>query len=75
MTASTLSDGYDDQTGGAMVRMSTFVYLPLEPFAGLLLACHRWPVPGQCGRIYNAFEKCFSRMSFSRVFLVGDEQQ
>jgi hypothetical protein len=58
---STLRDGYDDETCGALVRSTMSAYLP--------------PDQSLRNRIYNSFEKSFSKVFFSRVFLIGDEKQ
>lgn len=58
---STLRDGYDDETCGALVRSTMSAYLP--------------PDHSLRNRIYNTFEKSFSKVFFSRVFLIGDEKQ
>ncbi|MDF1630292.1 MAG: oxygenase MpaB family protein [Alcanivoracaceae bacterium] len=58
---STLRDGYDDETCGALVRSTMSAYLPADQSLR--------------NRIYNSFEKSFSKVFFSRVFLIGDEKQ
>ena len=56
----TLRDGYDDETCGALVRSTMNAYLPTN---------RSWR-----NRLFNDVERRFSRVFFTRVFLVGDEQ-
>jgi hypothetical protein len=58
---STLREGYDDDTCGALVRSTMAAYLPADQSLR--------------NRVYNTFEKSFSKVFFSRVFLIGDERQ
>src|SRR5690554_2984048 len=57
---STLRHGYDDDTCGALVRATMSAYLP--------------PDRSLRSRLFNEFEKGFSKVFFSRVFLIGDER-
>jgi len=56
----TLRDGYDDETCGALVRATMAAYLP--------------PDKSLRSRVFNSFEKGFSKVFFSRVFLRDDEK-
>ena len=58
--AATLRDGYDDETCGELVRSTMGAYLP--------------PDKSVRNQIYNLFEKSFSKVFFSRVFLVGNDK-
>lgn len=53
--AGTLRDGYDDETCGELVRSTMSAYLP--------------PDKSFKSRIYNEFERSFSKVFFTRVFL------
>src|SRR5690606_15678809 len=57
--AGTLRDGYDDETCGELVRSTMGAYLPTDKSLK--------------GQIYNQFEKSFSKVFFTRVFLEGYE--
>mgnify|MGYP005753233631 FL=1 len=57
---STLRHGYDDDTCGALVRATMSAYLPSDRSLR--------------SRLFNEFEKGFSKVFFSRVFLIGDER-
>ena len=58
--AGTLRDGYDDDTCGELVRSTMGAYLP--------------PDKSVRNQVYNLFEKSFSKVFFSRVFLVGKDK-
>lgn len=58
--AGTLRDGYDDETCGELVRTTMGAYLPTDKSLK--------------GQIYNRFEKSFSKVFFSRVFLADYER-
>jgi hypothetical protein len=58
--SATLRDGYDDETCGELVRSTMGAYLPDEQSLK--------------ARLYNRFEKGFSKVFFTRVFLTGDDQ-
>lgn len=58
--AGTLRDGYDDATCGELIRSTMGAYLP--------------PDQSLKNRIFNEFEKSFSKVFFSRVFLAGYEK-
>lgn len=53
--ASTLRDGYDDETCGELIRSTMGAYLPTDKSIK--------------GKIYNQFEKSFSKVFFARTFL------
>ncbi len=53
--AATLRDGYDDETCGELVRATMGAYLPRDKSLK--------------SQIYNQFEKSFSKVFFTRVFL------
>lgn len=53
--AATLRDGYDDETCGELIRSTMAAYLPTDKSLK--------------GKIYNQFEKSFSKVFFTRVFL------
>ncbi|CBL46005.1 Hypothetical protein HDN1F_24220 [gamma proteobacterium HdN1] len=53
----TLRDGYDDETCGELIRATMKAYLPEEKSLK--------------NRIYNEFERSFSKVFFTRVFLQG----
>ena len=56
--AATLRDGYDDATCGELVRSTMGAYLPTDQSLK--------------NQIYNRFERSFSKVFFSRVFLSDD---
>lgn len=58
--AGTLRDGYDDSTCGELVRSTMGAYLPTDKSLK--------------SRIYNTFERSFSKVFFTRVFLLGDDK-
>ena len=58
--AGTLRDGYDDETCGELVRTTMGAYLPTDKSLK--------------GQIYNQFEKSFSKVFFTRVFLADYER-
>ena len=58
--AGTLRDGFDDETCGELVRSTMGAYLPTDKSLK--------------SQIYNTFEKGFSKVFFSRVFLVGSDK-
>lgn len=58
--AGTLRDGYDDETCGELVRSTMAAYLPNDKSLR--------------SRLYNRFEKSFSKVFFSRVFLIGSDK-
>lgn len=53
----TLRDGFDDETCGELVRTTMSAYLPQDKSLR--------------SQIYNRFEKSFSKVFFTRVFLMG----
>lgn len=57
--AATLRDGYDDETCGALIRATMAAHLPGDT---------DWK-----GRLSNEFEKSFSKVFFTRVFLASHE--
>ncbi len=58
--AATLRDGYDDETCGSLVRSTMGAYLPTDKSLR--------------SQIYNRFERSFSKVFFTRVFLSGSDQ-
>lgn len=58
--SATLRDGYDDETCGDLVRSTMGAYLPADKSLK--------------NQIYNRFEKSFSKVFFTKVFLSGDDQ-
>ncbi len=56
--SATLRDGYDDETCGELVRSTMGAYLPQDK---------SWR-----GQIYNRFERSFSKVFFTQVFLRED---
>lgn len=58
--SATLRDGYDDQTCGELVRSTMGAYLPQDKTLK--------------SQIYNTFERSFSKVFFSRVFLRDDNK-
>jgi hypothetical protein len=58
--AGTLRDGYDDETCGELVRSTMGAYLPTDKSLK--------------SKIFNQFEKSFSKVFFTRVFLTDYEK-